>query len=76
MFFYIQESLACMDKIDTTYLVGNFASNLIKLNKNYKKIILWSIWRYNDVIFAYFCRFWGINYLFNFFGQYNLPGNG
>ena len=35
--FYIQESLAGMDKIDTAYLVVNVWRNLIKVKKNYKK---------------------------------------
>ena len=35
-FFYIQESLGGMDKIDTTYLVGYVSRNLIKVKKNLK----------------------------------------
>ena len=42
-FFYIQESLAGMGKIDTAYLVGNVARNLIKVKANYKKSIFTSI---------------------------------
>ena len=75
-FLYIQQSLRDMDKIDTTYLVGKCARNLIKVKTNYKKSVLMSIWRHKDVIFAYFCRFWGINYLFNHFGPNNLYRNG
>ena len=33
IFFYIKESLAGMDKMDTAYLVGNVARNLIKIKK-------------------------------------------
>ena len=35
--FYIQESVAGKDKIDTAYLVGNVAKNLIKVKTHSKK---------------------------------------
>ena len=42
-FFYIQESLGGMDKIDTMHLVRNFARNLINVKFFSKKSILTSI---------------------------------
>ena len=42
-FFYIQESLGGMDKIDTIHLVRNFARNLINVKFFSKKSILTSI---------------------------------
>ena len=49
-FFYIQESLAGMDKIDTAYLVGNVSRNLIKVTKIIKNQFI----RQYDVIFVIF----------------------
>ena len=53
MFFYIQESLAGMDKIDTAYPVGNIARNQINVKINFKNQFI----RQYDIILTSFLPF-------------------